>query len=569
MDMTRSRPSAGELIGGRWAISLRAFVLLCGAVAASSLISPPQRFGPSLGSDALAVALLIAGQCAAAGGVLLLADRTLLRHRRTQPVRVGAVVGVGVLLAVARTATFVLLTIIGDGSLPSARTLLTVTVVTALILGTLLPTLAYLFAARDWYTSERARLIALDAQLRAEHLRTSGALDATLDVALQAIEAQLAETRSATRSLIEADAPDGGAIATALVDAARNSMRPLSHELWETEKREYPVVRWRQVAACEIRRQPLPILVPTVGFVVVALPTLVNRIGGIGTLATVATAIVAINVAFRLGRTGIRRSGALAVPIALASVVAAALPVMAVALFAFSGNAAQIALVLPLLGGLVLVAGVAAAIRTTSDDVVAELVQMVQAAEVEQLALTEAHERLRRDMATFLHGTVQSDLITASVALQNAVRTADVAAYDSAVAAAISALDLQYDPHRAVAGSTFADIRTNAERTWGGILQLAWDDAGASVPSAATPQLAELVREALTNAVVHGAATRAAVTITGTADGISVCVADNGIGPQHGPPGLGSALLDEATAKDWTLEAGPDGGAIMRATLPC
>lgn len=567
--MTRSRPSARELIGGRWAISRRAFALLCGAVIATSLISPPLWFESPRWSDALDLTLLIVVQCLAAGVVLLVADRTLLRTRRMQPVRVGTVVGVGVLIAVARTVALAILAVSGGAPFPTVGTVLTVTVVTALILGILLPTLAYLFAARDWYTSERARLIALDAQLRAEHLRTSGALDATLDVALEAIEAQLAETRRTAKSLIEADAPDGGAIATALVDAARNSMRPLSHELWETEKREYPVVGWRQVAACEIRRQPLPILVPTVGFVVVALPTLVNRIGGLGTLATVATAIVAINVAFRLGRAGIRRSGALAVPIALASVVAASLPVMAVALFAFPGNAAQIALVLPLLGGLALVAGVAAAIRTTSDDVVAELVQMVQAAEVEQLALTEAHERLRRDLATFLHGTVQSDLITASVALQNAVRTADVAAYDSAVAAAISALDLQYDPQRAVAGSTFADIRANAERTWGGILQLAWDDAGASVPSAATPQLAELVREALTNAVVHGAATRAAVTITGTADGISVCVADNGIGPQHGPPGLGSALLDEATAKDWTLEAGPDGGAIMRATLPC
>ena len=565
--MTRSRPSARELIGGRWAISRRAFALLCGAVIATSLISPPLWFESPRGSDALDLTLLIVVQCLAAGVVLLVADRTLLRTRRMQPVRVGTVVGVGVLIAVARTVALAILAVSGGAPFPTVGTVLTVTVVTALILGTLLPTLAYLFAARDWYTSERARLIALDAQLRAEHLRTSGALDATLDVALQAIEAQLAETRSATRSLIEADVPDGGAIATALVDAARNSMRPLSHELWEAEKREYPVVRWRQVAACEIRRQPLPILVPTVGFVVVALPTLVNRIGGLGTLATVATAIVAINVAFRLGRWRIRRCGTLAVPIALASVIAAALPVMAVALFAFSGNAAQIALVLPLLGALVLVAGVAAAIRTTSDDVVTELVQMVQAAEVEQLALTEAHERLRRDMATFLHGTVQSDLITASVALQNAVRTADVAAYDSAVAAAISALDLQYDPQRAVDGATLAEVRANAERTWGGILQLSWDDAEAAAPGVATPKIAEVVREALANAVVHGAATQAVVTITSTLHSVSVRVEDNGVGPQSGPPGLGSALMDEATAGAWTLAPGTDGGAVMCATV--
>jgi hypothetical protein len=44
-------------------------------------------------------------------------------------------------------------------------------------------------------------------------------------------------------------------------------------------------------------------------------------------------------------------------------------------------------------------------------------------------------------------------------------------------------------------------------------------------------------------------------------------VADNGIGPGEGAPGLGSAVLTEATSGNWTIAPAPTGGAEVRARV--
>ena len=99
MPTTDSRPSARELLGGRWAISLRgwlivsALVLVIGANSRSQLDVP----APTIAVVALAGWVLMSV-------LYLAAHLTVFRNRRTAPVHVAWLVALGVLVGLARAA---------------------------------------------------------------------------------------------------------------------------------------------------------------------------------------------------------------------------------------------------------------------------------------------------------------------------------------------------------------------------------------------------------------------------------------------------------------------------------
>lgn len=554
--------SARELIGGRWAISLRGFLVICVLIALSTVVSPPVQSWP-LTTRLIAVAMQILG----AGVVLVVADRTCFRRRRTTPVAVAAVVLLGVAIGLIRVVPLAVSPRLQGAAPPDPATIAQVTLVSILALGALCPTLAFLLAARDWYASERARLIALDLRARSDRLRSAGALDATLDATLAAVELGLRDTRTSTADLMAADQPDTNAIAAGLLEAARSTMRPLSHDLWGAAAQPYPVVRWRQAAASEVRSHPLPAMIPTIGFVVAVVAASLPTLGFPATAAIALCGVVSINACFRVGRAGVRRSRRLALPVAGLAVVAAAVPPMAVAQLAFGVPFGRLALILPLLAGLVVAAGATAALRETGDAVIRDLADLVEETELERIALREADERLRRDIAAYLHGTLQADLVSASVALRNAATSGDADALERASATALAALELRYDPDRPANRPSWPELMASTTRRWSGILDLEWDLPDGDPPSAFTPRLTTVLRESLANAVVHGHATRATIRVRPSGDALEVSIADDGIGPQRGPRGLGSALLDEASAGTWILTPRHGGGADVTALL--
>lgn len=84
--------------------------------------------------------------------------------------------------------------------------------------------------------------------------------------------------------------------------------------------------------------------------------------------------------------------------------------------------------------------------------------------------------------------------------------------------------------------------------------------------------VAEIVEEALCNAIRHGGARSIAVGIipitVGKGCSVHVEVVDDGRGLVAGPSGLGSAYLDEACAGNWTRQTGDGGGCRLQAWVP-
>ena len=298
--MAHPRPnSTRDLIGRRWAVSLRGYAVICVVILVPTILVPTV---PSWSPTAKLVAFLAEALCAAI--VLTVADRTVFRNRRRHPLPVFAVVLLGALMGAARVVTLSLAPLLVEAPTPSAPELIRLGLVSVVALGALYPTLVYILAARAWYTTERARLIARDVQATSDRLRAAGALDATLDSTLAAIELRLREARASTTDLMAEPDPDANAIAAGLLEAARSSMRPLSHDLWAAPPAPYPAVLWHQVLASQIRHQPLPILAPTIGFVAIFIPGTISTLGVLGCMTTSLIAVASIAVVFRLSRAG-------------------------------------------------------------------------------------------------------------------------------------------------------------------------------------------------------------------------------------------------------------------------
>jgi two-component sensor histidine kinase len=81
--------------------------------------------------------------------------------------------------------------------------------------------------------------------------------------------------------------------------------------------------------------------------------------------------------------------------------------------------------------------------------------------------------------------------------------------------------------------------------------------------------VADLVEEAIANAVHHGAASEVSVRIAWEGEDLTITVRDNGTGPGKGAPGLGSRLFSSFGGR-WDLGGRTDDGkgSVLTICLP-
>ena len=176
---------------------------------------------------------------------------------------------------------------------------------------------------------------------------------------------------------------------------------------------------------------------------------------------------------------------------------------------------------------------------------------------------------MQHDLARHLHSTVQAGLVASAYAIQDAVNRGDQVALEHAIAEArmaVARVDADEAPPTA---HDLSALRESIDATWQGMLSISWQLPSSPPSDEVVQRIGNVVQECLANASIHGAASE--VTVRVSADGASgtvvVEVADNGIGLGEGAPGLGSAVLTEATAGDWTITPAPTGGAEVRARI--
>lgn len=565
-------PSARERIGGRWAVSRATFVVFCALTIPVAILRPSDVVGDAALWSTTWVEIVVA-QCLLIGVWLLIADRTILRRRRIRPVPIWVVFAVSGAVGPLRMVPAALLT---PESLAVSSTDTTLTafaaVVSIVALNSLTaPVVAYVLATRDWYVTERARLLTLEVEAEERRLRAVGALDAMRALAVRATDRDVRSVQADARDVLDATT-DPVEVADALLAAARSGVRPLGHALASPPdlSRGVPHVSIAAVIAAFLRRRPLPIAVPLGIFAVVAVPRIFNRLPPVEATVTALLALVGTVAVFAAARPVVRRLPAFAIPIAVVACLLAVLPA-AIARDAFSDSG----VVRPLLtiGIALFTALFATGMVLAASDTATQLLQSLRApverAEVERLALDRARADLERELGRHLHASVQSGLVAASYAIQDAVARGDVEAQDAALRAARELLDERIEvAGDDRAGDDAVDLPAAVAGEWATIIAVRWDPD--PPPAAAgTRDVLRLLRECLSNAVIHGHARHADVRISATPTSVLVEVRDDGVGPTGGDAGLGSAVLDDLTGGAWTLDAGEDGvGAVARAEMP-
>ena len=561
-------PSARALLGGRWAVSLRgglifsALLLIGGSVGALSQLEMPPRAVVTL---ALVSWLVISV-------LYLAADLTVFRQRRTRPVPVAWLIALGASAGLARGAIALALpesrAVLGDGW--SGVATAAAYFVPPTVLMTVLIT--YLIAITDWYATERARLLLFEIDAEAARLRAVGALNAARAVITTRIQNSLEEQLSALERAANVANP-AARLSDILLDAAAGYVRPESHRLWQ-ERDGMP----RRSSLGDLERAslaaPLPIVLPYVMWATVVVPAAAVHLGGATRLAGALAVLAAMAVLYPLGSAAIRRYAPAphylrARLLSLVVMIPAALigPIVAAALGLDATSTLERVVPVAVIVALTIAVSWAQAALRLADTRLHTLRNHAEEAEFERLALEAATEQMQRDLALYLHGTVQAGLVASAYAIQDAAARGDKIALEQAIDGARAAA-ARVDEHTPAVTRDLAAVRAAIDETWGGVLAVRWILPDSELSATVVDRLGKVARECLANASIHGAASEATVRIVAESDCVIVEITDNGSGLGDGKPGLGSAVLNEATAGQWTIASVATGGVQVRAVVP-
>ena len=200
--------------------------------------------------------------------------------------------------------------------------------------------------------------------------------------------------------------------------------------------------------------------------------------------------------------------------------------------------------------------------RTYRDDVARTFQAEIDRELIESIAASRQVAQLARESARILHGTVQTRLIACAVAIERASQTRDVEAFQSALR---EAHDVLTEParHDQADGAALGDEVQRKVSLWSGLCAINIDIAPElnDIGGRIARDVGRVVEEGLSNAIRHGAATSIEISVTRENATIVVVIQDNGLGPQRGERGLGSAVLD-GLSESWELSAVPSGSRL-------
>lgn len=571
-------PDAGglsEWIGGRWAVSLRAWVITAAIVGVQALLITVGEENDPRARQVVAVTGLLA--VGASGLVLLVADRTVLRHRRERIVSGGTVVAIYIAAGIAAAA------VISVGfnyaaSLPRFATvnftaetpILTGLLIAPVVAGSLLGC-ALIFDAYDRLRGRQALLLT-----RLETLEQDEELRSDLASALAASAER--EVYDATDSVLDelalADdtmtARERLALAARLERSLEETVRPLADRLAALPQATTPD-RWSLIRVT-LERSPIRPGLVTIGLVTIMFLFLFNRRGfeyaAIQSGFQIPVTYLPLVLVEHLHRRG-RIPAGWTLPLGIA-VAAIGLVLKAATLqWILLGEIIQsnIALgVFWVVAIVILTSVVSAAFGARRDDIRA----LEETLDERLVAATRANRevaRTSRELAQYVHGTLQSTLLATAFAMERANAANDPTAFAEAAAAARHALT-ESEPVRRQATS-LAEAVEYHRRLWGEFTEITCviDVDGDPGPQALRT-IDLIVEEGIANAKKHGRSERVTLTVDRVPEGIRVRIADDGTGPGGGAAGYGSTLLDRAAPNAWTLTAGASAGAVLTAVVP-
>ena len=215
-----------------------------------------------------------------------------------------------------------------------------------------------------------------------------------------------------------------------------------------------------------------------------------------------------------------------------------------------------------------------------------ELAATIAEIEWQTQQLREDLSRVQRSAGEIVHGRVQGRIVAAAMVLSmqsNKLAQGQPSAAEQtpiALAEATAILGEARDDIRSiqhdddVANSLgIVDLLDTVGRAWRGVVDVDVHVSPAAVAAINDDdrlgtRIAEILREAVSNAARHGAARSIAIELSLSNQLLQITAVDDGLGVKSEiEPGLGLSQISRAHG-DWHLQAGPDRGAVLTVSLP-
>lgn len=565
--------SIRERLGGRWAVSLRAYVISFPIGILLGLLVTPESI-KSLQSFATWFLISCVGMIGA-GLVLLVADKTFLRNRRIHPVAVWQVFLIDIIAIEVRTAIFIICIKIFD--LPNSTPFPT-RILSALILATVwFPALTYALDSWDRYKTMRDHLISQLVAERLEILNQEQVLEVlrlglVADINTQ-VNQSVRDAKETLSSLRDAVAVEhSGEMALAVLSQINNeSIRGLSKKLWNEQTTRSKLRFVDLIRATAYTRPFRPaVFAPPVSLLSIVLlsrqvslqqATIVSIVW-LGYVAAIST----------LANLACRKFKAFAFQIYIVAILflAAAGVLSYVILGTFEiGPIPQLnwslmagataALLMPWVSS-------GSGVTAHRQEVLSLLRGSINQAEIEGLAIARERAQLSKQISTYLHGTVQATMSAAILRLQQSIEVGDREAAAQALGDARKALELNWDPSL---GMHVPDLRLALDdiaKGWLGFLDITYRIRN-EIPVKYNRTIREIVLEATTNAVRHGDASVVEIDIEAREKTIHLRIRNNGHAIKNALPGIGTESLNTYAPGNWTRESLPSGTTQLEVLI--
>ena len=563
-----------DRLGGRWAISLRAYTwaaapwILVGALSEPEALRSAAVFFQWLGVSAIAYLAL--------GLVLLLAHKTYMRNRTTDPVPIWVAIGTAILSSEIRSLTYIeLIDQAGlNNHVPFELRLLTA----ALMAMTAFPVLTYAFDSWDRYVQERNRLIDLAVSERVNNLQQEQALEVIRLGILKELQMRVSQSLSSARQNItkisEASAQEhiGPDVVKIFRDISRGSIRSISHAL-RTEAQEGNRFRASELLSIIAHSRPyrpfiiLPALFATAMTVLARNESFINSVRLAWLWMLPALAITS-------GTNWICRNySRLAIAVYIGSIVSLGLLGIIPFLFLRAiGHGVNESLAWAVMGaftGAVLVplSGLGDGISLQRQSVLNSLRSQVEQADIAQLALQRERNSITGEIASYMHGTVQATLSASIMRLSQALASGNQEEAVIAFNQAREALELPEEYEFNSQATSLAEHLATLKSNWAGLIDISATVNGDGLTPLESKTLQTIATEAINNAVRHGDADSVELTIHVLPESITLDAFNNGNLVHNDKLGMGLKSLDKYANKNWSLSETRDGRVHLSARI--
>lgn len=574
-------PTLRDRLGGRWALSWQASILGSALIVVLFVSQGAAMSQREESSGGVAVWLGVALIAVTAKSLWqLVANATFLRHRRERPLPVFGVIafdmGTGLVFGATALAGEALLGASAAELTPRSAIIRAVAFAVSALWWYLITTLA--FDSIDRFAHERRNLVARLVEWQGMLLREEQVEDELRASVAGELSEPVQRTRSVALAALARSDDDVRAVSDDLRDLAGTSVRTLSHDLMERADREYPRSDLRTALPVVLREHRFAVWPMAALVLLVLLPSGasgpasgVGLVGVLGAALATAGLLAAVNLVMDRTRMDTRWVSVVAL-VLLQGLTLTALVVLTRAASPAGGGDASTPSAVALIGTVVaitlgvIVTSLLKALHTHRSRVLNRLRIDSDEARAEQTVMSLRLATATRKVASELHGSLQTRLMTCAGALDSAVDAGDPAAIDEALTRVLEVLadplaDPEMSGERAERLSLMESV-SRPVREWEGILDVrvfidpevtGEDD---DLASAATV----VVEEALANSYRHGHASSVTIDVTRVDDGILITVEDDGTGLGANPPGLGVRRMQSVSR--FGIEALPVGTRV-------